>query len=120
LRATEEATPAEFDDVWARMAIYQTPAAGYHAILWLAVEGVRPLYRELLRRIRQNEDLFRIMARWTEVWVKAERGTPDDAKRQSEELRLFMAKYADAREPTLAVSTSSGMIEVEPSNEIGR
>lgn len=64
LRAQER--PGSFaDDVWDQMRSLQTRAGGFNAIVRFAVEGVRPLYRQLLIQ----SHVSRVAIKWAEDFV---------------------------------------------------
>lgn len=110
LRATEGVTEDEADAVWNRLVIYRTAESGYRAITFLAVEAVRALYRELLRRERSTKDLLRFAENWSAAFVRTARMSPEESRRQLEAFAQLLGQHLEASEPALQV----GSIRLEP------
>ena len=65
LRAQEAESEDEAEAAWNQMAVYRTEDRGFDAILHLAANGVRPLYREMLRRYRVNASVEGFAVEWS-------------------------------------------------------
>jgi len=110
LRATEGVTEDEAQAVWNRLVIYRAGETGFRAITFLAVEAVRPLYRELLRRERFTKQLLRYAENWSTKFLRTAQISPEESKGQSEEFGQLIGRYREATEPELQV----GAIGLQP------
>ncbi len=72
-------------------------------MLHLAVEGVRPFYRELLRKVRTQDRLFRFAETWRRGLLEAERIDQEEPKIRQEKFREGIAGTIAAQRPPLAV-----------------
>jgi hypothetical protein len=101
LRATEGVTEDEAQAVWNHLVIYRTAEYGYRAITFLAVEAVRPMYRELLRRERATKRLFRYAENWSAAFLRAGRISPEESRRQLQAFAQLLVKQLEPLEPEL-------------------
>lgn len=91
LRMSEEATDDEADQAWAKMVVYQTERSGFDAILALAVEGVRPLYRGFLLEQRVLDLASRMFGPWAEAWQEGEDVDVEKMRRRIDEYSQQMS-----------------------------
>jgi hypothetical protein len=110
LRATEGVTEDEARAVWNRLVIYRAPESGFRAITFLAVEAVRPLYRELLRRERLAKDLLRFAENWSAKFLRTAHMSPETSRRQLKEFAQLITRQVEKAEPDLQV----GAIQFQP------
>lgn len=92
LRTSEKVSDDEAEQMWAQMAVYETEGAGYNAILKLAAEGVRPLYRQLLTSYRVLEAGSMQFQSWANAWQRGENVSPAEALRRAEEYARVLRK----------------------------
>jgi len=114
LRATEGVTEDEAQAVWNRLVIYRTAESGYRAITFLAVEGVRPLYRELLRRERSTKQLLRYAENWSAAFLRSAPMSPEDSKRQLQAFAQLIGQQLEAAQPELQVGSVRLLPEKRP------
>lgn len=106
LRQTTEATSQELDDVWARLVVY----AGEHgrrAPFLMAVEGLRPLYKELLRQVRWGETLLEQSGRMAMQLFPKTREARDEAGEMMQEFARKVAEHVVRREQEVGIRISS-------------
>lgn len=92
LRKSEKATKREATQAWAQMAVYRTESSGFDAILDLAVEGVRPLYRSILLQHRVFDLASRMFGGWADAWQKGEDVDEGELRRRAEEYSKKMSQ----------------------------
>jgi hypothetical protein len=92
LRASEKVSDHEAEQMWAQMAIYETEEAGFSAVLKLAAEGVRPLYRQLLTSYRVLGAGSMQFQSWANAWQQGEKVSPAEAMRRAEEYAKMLRK----------------------------
>lgn len=84
------------------MLLYRTEKSGYDAISYLAFEGVRPLYRELLRQVRMYDELFRFVTEWSAGFLKAEGVTQEESASRNEAFVGLVERVIRSYRPTLS------------------
>lgn len=97
LRQTTEATPEELDEVWSRLEIF-ADRHGRRAPFLMAVEGLRPLYNELLSQVRWGESLLKEGSRMAMQLFTKKGFSREDAKEIVSELAREVAKHVVRRE----------------------
>ena len=114
LRATEGVTEDEAQAVWNRLVIYRTAESGYRAITFLAVEAVRPLYRELLRRERSTKQLLRFAQNWAAAFLRTAQISPEESARQLHEFAQLIGQLLEAPQPALQAGSARLLPEKQP------
>lgn len=98
LRRTTDATQDELDDVWSRLVIYRTTKHGFRAAFQMAVEGLRPLYDDLLRQVRWAEDLLAQGSRMSMQTFREPRWTRDEIRDVMNDFARQVAAHIVRRE----------------------